>query len=81
MQLSIKQTARILRLSERHVQERIEKGEIPSQCVNDRHFLNRDELIEWATARGLPVELPAAGAALFALAAALALAGARRRGR
>lgn len=63
MQLSVKQAARMLRLSERAVQERIEKGEIPSQCVNDRHFLNRDELIEWATARGLPVQLPAADAA------------------
>lgn len=77
MQLSIKQAARILRFSERHVQERIEKGEIPSQCVNGRHFLNRDELIEWATARGLPVELPAADAAetMPTLGAALAAGG------
>ena len=63
MQLSVKQAARMLSLSERDLQERIEKGEIPSQCVNDRHFLNRDELIEWATARGLPVQLPVMDAA------------------
>lgn len=52
----------MLRLSEREVQQRVEQGEIPSQCVNGRHFLNRDELIEWATAHGRPVRLPAADA-------------------
>ena len=48
----------MLDMSERIMQERIEKGEIPSQCVHDRYFLNRDELIEWATAHGLSVRLP-----------------------
>ncbi|HAL92880.1 MAG TPA: PTS fructose transporter subunit IIA [Verrucomicrobia bacterium] len=59
MQLTVRDAARMLKLSERAVQERIEKGDLPSQCVKGRHFLNRDELVEWATAHGLPVALPA----------------------
>ena len=50
----------MLDLSERAVQAHIETGEMPSQCVNGRYFLNRDELIEWATAKGLALALPAA---------------------
>ena len=49
----------MLKMSERVMQERIEKGEIPSRGIHGRVFLNRDELVEWATARGLPVALPA----------------------
>ncbi len=63
MQLTVRDAARMLKWSERDVRERIEKDEIPSQCVNGRHFLNRDELIEWATERGVPIELPADPAA------------------
>lgn len=59
MQLTVRDAARMLDLSERAVQERIEKGELPSQCVNGRYFLNRDELIEWATTHGFSVALPA----------------------
>ncbi len=59
MQLTVRDAARMLKWSERAVRERIEKDEIPSQCVNGRYFLNRDELIEWATARGMPIALPA----------------------
>ena len=77
MKLSIPEAARLLNLSERAVQERIEKEEIPSQCVNGRIFLNRDELIEWATAHGLPVRLSGAEApeAMPALSEALAAGG------
>ena len=60
MPLTVRDAARMLDLSERAVQEHIETGEMPSQCVNGRYFLNRDELIEWATARGLALALPPA---------------------
>jgi nitrogen PTS system EIIA component len=63
MQLTVRDAARMLNLSERVVQEHIEKDEIPSQCVNGRHYLNRDELVEWATAHGLSIALPAEDAA------------------
>lgn len=59
MQLTIRDAARMLNLSERALQEQIEKGDLPSRHVNGRQFLNRDELIEWATARGQPVSIPA----------------------
>ena len=59
MPLTVREAARMLKMSERVMQERIEKGEIPSRGIHGRVFLNRDELVEWATARGLPVALPA----------------------
>ena len=62
MPLSIPDAARMLNWSEREVHARIEKGDLPFRRVNGRPLLNRDELIEWATARGLPVELGAAAA-------------------
>jgi nitrogen PTS system EIIA component len=61
MQLTVRDAARMLSLSEREMQEHVEKGDFPSRLVNGRRFLNRDELIEWATARGLPVAIPADG--------------------
>lgn len=57
MQLTVPAAARMLNLSERILQQNIEKGEIPSRCVDGRPYLNRDEVMEWATARGLPVRL------------------------
>ena len=75
MSLTLRDAARMLNLSERALQAYIEKGDFPSRCVGGRTFLNRDELIEWATARGFPVassaeagaeSMPALGAALQA---------------
>lgn len=57
--MTIPEAARMLNFTERAVQERIEKGDLPSRCVNGRHLLNRDELIEWATEHGVPVALAA----------------------
>lgn len=77
MPLTIRDAARILNLSERETQAHIDQGDFPARCVNGRYLLNRDELIEWATARGLPVSIPAdAGAErLPLLAEALASGG------
>ena len=76
MQITVADVARMLKLSERVVQERIEKGEIPSQCVKGRFFLNREEIVEWASAQGLPIAIPAAEMApMPALSAALAAGG------
>ena len=63
MQLTVRDAARLLNLSERALMEHVEKGDLPSHGVAGRRFLNRDELVEWATARGLPVALPAAAGA------------------
>ena len=59
MQLTVRDAARLLNLAERALMEHVEKGGLPSHSVAGRRFLNRDELVEWATARGLPVALPA----------------------
>ena len=77
MQLTVRDAARLLNLSERALMEHVEKGEIPSQCVKGRHFLHREELVEWATARGFAVALPAGAAdeRMPALSEALAAGG------
>ena len=76
MQLTVRDAARLLKLSERALREHVEKGAIPSQCVKGRHFLNRDELVEWASAQGLPIALAAADAEpMPALSDALAAGG------
>ena len=59
MQLTVRDAARLLKISERALMEHVEKGEIPSQCVRGRYFLNRDEVVEWATARGQAVPVAA----------------------
>lgn len=52
MKLNLRDAARLLNLSERALMDHVEKGEIPSQCVRGRRFLNRDEIVEWAAIRG-----------------------------
>lgn len=59
MQLTVRDAARLLKISERALMDHVEKGDLPFHNVAGRRFLNRDELVEWATARGLPVALPA----------------------
>ena len=60
MQLTVRDAARLLKISERALMDHVEKGDLPFHNVAGRRFLNRDELVEWATARGLPVALTAA---------------------
>lgn len=61
MRLTVKDAARMLNLSERAVQARIQKGDLPFQCVHGCYFLNQGELAEWAAAHGLPISLPVEG--------------------
>lgn len=76
MQMTVRDAARLLKLSERALLEHVEKGEIPSHCVRGRYFLNRDEIIEWATGQGVPIALPATDAEpMPALSDALAAGG------
>lgn len=76
MQMTVRDAARLLKLSERALLEHVEKGEVPSHCVRGRYFLNRDEIIEWATAQGMPIALPTTDAEpMPALSDALAAGG------
>jgi nitrogen PTS system EIIA component len=58
MSLTVQDAARMLQLSERQMREHIEKGDCPFRHVNERPVINQSDLVEWATARGLPVLLP-----------------------
>jgi len=55
MQLSVKDAATLLNVSDETVYKWIRQGEIPCHTVNDQTHFNRAELLEWATARNLQV--------------------------
>ncbi|MFO7535071.1 MAG: PTS sugar transporter subunit IIA [Kiritimatiellia bacterium] len=55
MQLSVKDTARILNVSEKTIYRWIKQEAIPSYRINEQIRFNRAELLEWATARRIPV--------------------------
>jgi len=55
MQLTVKDAAKLLHVSERTVYRWISEGAIPSFRVHDQHRFNRVELLDWATKRRIPV--------------------------
>jgi len=55
MQLTVKDAAKLLQVSERTLYRWISEGSIPSFRVHDQHRFNRVELLEWATSRRIPV--------------------------
>jgi PTS system nitrogen regulatory IIA component len=59
VQLSPRDVARILSVSEEQLDAWIKEGEIPHRRVHEQFRFNRAEIIEWATARGMAVNLDA----------------------
>ncbi|MBI3464618.1 MAG: PTS sugar transporter subunit IIA [Planctomycetes bacterium] len=59
MQLSVRELATALKVSERAIYQWIKQGSLRAHQVNGQHRFNRSELVEWATAqrRDLPPEL------------------------
>jgi PTS system nitrogen regulatory IIA component len=57
MKLSVRQVARLLSVSESEVYRWVDAGEIPCVVVKNQPLFGRAELLEWATARRLPVSL------------------------
>jgi PTS system nitrogen regulatory IIA component len=55
MALTVRDVARLLATNEDQVHRWIESGEIPFDRAHDQLRLNRSELLEWATARRLPL--------------------------
>jgi PTS system nitrogen regulatory IIA component len=55
MQLSVKDTAAILNVSEKTIYRWIKQEAIPSYRINEQIRFNRAEILEWATARRIPV--------------------------
>lgn len=55
MQLTVKDAASLLQVSERTLYRWLSEGSIPSFRVQDQYRFNRVELLEWATSRRIPV--------------------------
>jgi PTS system nitrogen regulatory IIA component len=53
MQLSVQETAELIKVSVETVYHWIDQKEIPFYKINDTYRFNKTELLEWATARGL----------------------------
>ena len=55
MQLSVKDAARLLNLSEKTIYRWIKQESIPVYRINEQLRFNRAELLEWATSRRIQV--------------------------
>lgn len=55
MQLTVRDAARLLGVTEQVLERWVKRGELPGQLVNDRYRFNRIELLEFATQRKIPV--------------------------
>jgi nitrogen PTS system EIIA component len=64
MLLTVREAAALLRATERQVYRWVDEGEIPFQRVRDQVRFNRTDLLEWATARRVPLSLEAFDAGL-----------------
>jgi nitrogen PTS system EIIA component len=55
MKLGVKDTAKLLQVSEKTIYRWIAKNRMPTHRVNDQYRFNRAELLEWATAQRIPI--------------------------
>jgi PTS system nitrogen regulatory IIA component len=55
MQLTVRDAARLLNVSEKSVYKWIKDGVIPAYLINEQYRFNRAELLEWATSRKIQV--------------------------
>src|SRR6266545_2047263 len=55
MDLTVKDAAKLLNVTENAIYRWIHDGSLPSYRLNEKYRLNRVELLEWATARNLKV--------------------------
>jgi nitrogen PTS system EIIA component len=55
MRLTVREVAALLGSPEEAVYRWIESGEMPAHRIHDQYRVNRSELLEWATARRLPL--------------------------
>jgi PTS system nitrogen regulatory IIA component len=55
MHLSVNDVARLLQITQETVYKWIDRGKLPAYPVDDQYRFNRAELLEWATAEGIPV--------------------------
>ena len=55
MQLTVRDAARYLGVSEETLTRWVKRGELPAHSVNDQYRFNRVDLLEWAAQRKIPV--------------------------
>jgi PTS system nitrogen regulatory IIA component len=55
MQLTVRDAARLLGVTEQVLERWVRRGELPAQQVDDRYRFNRIELLEWAAQRKMRV--------------------------
>ena len=55
MKLTVRDAAKLLKVTEKTIYRWIKQGAIPAYQINDQYRFNRAELLEWATSRRLNV--------------------------
>jgi len=80
MELSVRDSARLLRVSEKTIYRWVKQGKLPAYRVNEQYRFHRAELLEWATAQRIKVSAeifaePDGGPAPSSLAEALRAGG------
>ena len=55
MELGVRDSARILNVSEKTIYRWIKQGTLPAYRINEQYRFNRSELLEWATSRRINV--------------------------
>ncbi|MDZ7617118.1 MAG: PTS sugar transporter subunit IIA [Patescibacteria group bacterium] len=55
MDLSVRDSARLLKVSEKTIYRWVKEGKLPAYRVNEQYRFNRAELLEWATSQRLNV--------------------------
>ncbi len=55
MKLTVRDVAKLLRVSEKVVNRWIDKDELPAYKMNDQYRVNHTELMEWAASRQIPI--------------------------
>ena len=57
MELNIKDISGLLMTSEKEVRSLVKKHAIPHQIINDKELFNKQQIIEWALIRNIPLNL------------------------
>src|SRR5207253_9216491 len=57
MQLTVRDAAKLLAVSEKTIYRWINQGSLPAYRVNEQYRFNRAELLEWATSRKINVSV------------------------
>jgi PTS system nitrogen regulatory IIA component len=57
MKIDVREAARMLAVSEKTIYRWIEERDLPAHRIDDQFRFNRAELLEWATAKRLPVSI------------------------